>query len=384
MSAAIAVICMGVAGLLGFLALECLLGCSGKAAEGSPMAAPPFTVLMPAHDEADGIARSILAVQAQLRPCDSLVVVADNCRDETAAIARSLGVTAVERIDPDLRGKGHALEFGRVFLKGSDGEVIIIVDADCIPQPGALVRLAATTAGRGAVVQGAYLMTPGAHASAKVRISCFAFMIKNLVRQRALDRLSRVALLQGSGMGFPRAIFDHVEWSAVSLVEDLDMGLDLVLAGNRVVFDGSAVFLSDASSEAGTAGQRRRWEHGMLHAMLRYVPPLLHKALIERWQLVFVALDLMVPPTAMLIAAAVIVLAAGLGVLGLAFPTLALLSALSLLVLSLGRAWHVSGRQILPLHTVVGIPAYILWKLPIAAQFITHRETEWRRTERKP
>lgn len=388
MSAAIAVLCLAAAGLLGFLALECLLGCAGKTVDAALPDAPPFTVLMPAHDEACGIALSVRAVMAQLRPGDRLVVVADNCSDDTAEIARSLGATVLERSDPDLRGKGHALEFGRAFLEapepeGTGDDVVIIVDADCIPQPLALVRLAATTAARGAVVQGAYLMMPGANASAKVHISCFAFMVKNLVRQRALDRLAGVALLQGSGMGFPRMVFDRTEWRSASLVEDLDMGLDLVLAGNRVVFDGSAVFLSDASSQAGTAGQRRRWEHGMMHAMARYVPALLHKALTGRSRLAFVALDLMIPPTAMLIAASAIVLAAGLGVLGLTFPTWALVFAVLLLGMGLARGWHVHGRQILPSQAIGAIPGYILWKLPIAARFIMRREKDWIRTERK-
>lgn len=384
MSAALAVTCLAMAGLVGFLALECLLGCSRRPSAAPPQDAPPFTVLMPAHDEADGIARSVHAVMAQLRPRDMLVVVADNCSDDTAAIARSLGATVIERFDPKLRGKGHALEFGRAFLKGADGEVVIIVDADCIPQPQALVRLAAASAARGAVVQGSYLMAPDARATAKVRISCLAFMVKNLVRQRALDRLAGIALLQGSGMAFPRSVFDRAKWRFASLVEDLDMGLDLVLVGDRVVFDGSAVFLSDASSQAGTAGQRRRWEHGMLHAMGRHVPALLGKALTGRWRLVFAALDLMIPPTVMLVVASAIVLAAGLGVLGLAFPTWALAISMALLGVGLSWAWHLHGRHILPPHALGAIPSYILWKLPIAAQFITRREREWIRTERKP
>ena len=378
-------VCLGVAGLVAFLALECLLGTAGRDGTGVQDDPPAYTVLMPAHDEARGIARAIDAVMAQLRACDSLLVVADNCSDDTAAVARSLGATVIERFDPDFRGKGHALEFGRAYLQGqadnaATGEVVIIVDADCIAMPGALARLAATP---DRVVQGAYLLESRADASAKVRISCFAFMIKNQVRQRALYRLAGVALLQGSGMAFPRRVFDRVQWKTDSLVEDLDMGLDLVLTGERVTFDGSALFLSDASSESGTAGQRQRWEHGMLHSMVSYVPALFRQALSSSGRLAFVGLDLMIPPTVMLIATALVVLMAGVAILGPTFPVLALLLSLLLLGIGLMRAWHVHGRQILPLRSLLELPAYMVWKLPIITRFFTHREKQWIRTERE-
>lgn len=383
MIAAIATVaCLGAAALVAFLALECLLGTAGRGGRAmvEQGGAPAFVVLMPAHDEAQGIARAVQAVMAQLRPRDSLLVVADNCTDDTAAIARALGATVIERTDPAFRGKGYALEFGRAYLRGKPGDVVIIVDADCIPAPGALVRLAATG---GAVVQGAYLLTPRPGASAKVRISCFAFMIKNLVRQRALYRLSGVGLLQGSGMAFPRAIFDRVQWRTDSLVEDLDMGFDLVLAGDRVTFDGEALFLSEASSEAGTAGQRQRWEHGMLHSMATYVPALFRQALSGRQRLFFVGLDLMLPPTVMLIASALLVLAIGTTILGLAYPVWALVSSLALLGVGLLRAWQLHGREMLPLRSLAEVPAYMIWKLPIVARFFTRRERQWIRTERE-
>jgi cellulose synthase/poly-beta-1,6-N-acetylglucosamine synthase-like glycosyltransferase len=209
-------------------------------------------------------------------------------------------------------------------------------------------------------------------------------MIKNLVRQNAVQRLSGFALLQGTGMAFPRAVFDRVEWRGGSLVEDLDMGIDLVLAGIPVVFDPAAEFFSDASSEAGTASQRRRWEHGMLHSMGRNVPALFRKALAGNWRLIFAGLDLMIPPTVMLVAVASAVLALGLIVLGPSVPVWVLLSALGLLGIGLLRAWLAHGREILPLRNLAEIPAYIGWKLPIALQFFTQRESNWTRTERGP
>src|SRR5450432_771306 len=70
------------------------------------------TVLIPAHNEGAGILPTLRDVQAQLGPNDSILVVADNCTDDTAAIAEAAGVEVTVRADPARRGKGYALEFG--------------------------------------------------------------------------------------------------------------------------------------------------------------------------------------------------------------------------------------------------------------------------------
>ncbi|MFT3967647.1 MAG: glycosyltransferase, partial [Sphingobium sp.] len=150
--------CLAISLPVAVLALECAVGVArargGRGGRIGPLAPPPpFAVLMPAHDEAAGIGRAVADVLAQLRPCDRLLVVADNCTDDTAAIARALGACVLERDDPLSRGKSHALKFGRRFMR-EDGEwngvaVVILVDADCSPAPGALGRLAAASAGGG-------------------------------------------------------------------------------------------------------------------------------------------------------------------------------------------------------------------------------------------
>ena len=374
--------CVLAALLVAFLALECLLGAAKWKEDDFVVEAPSFTVLMPAHNEAQGIAKSIRAVAAQLRPCDNIVVIADNCSDDTAGIARSLGATVIERRNLDFVGKGYALEFARANLCEIDAELVIVLDADCIPQSGALMRLAAHSVARDTIVQGAYLLQPPAAASTNVRLSCFAFLIKNLIRQRALRRLADTALLQGSGMAFPRRVFDRIEWSAASLVEDMETGLDLLLFGERISFDDTAVILSDASSEAGTVGQRRRWEHGMLHAMVVHVPDILAHAIFGRWRLGFVALDLLIPPTVLLICGALLALAAGVAVIGMTLPVGFLAGALSLLAVGLILAWRAEGREMLPWRDLRRIPSYVIWKLPIVAGFLIQRETRWNRTER--
>ncbi|MFT3965606.1 MAG: glycosyltransferase family 2 protein, partial [Sphingobium sp.] len=238
--------------------------------------------------------------------------------------------------------------------------------------------------GTGAVVQGAYLLQPPDDATPVVRMSCFAFLVKNLVRQAALRRLAGAALLQGSGMAFPAPVFWRIDWSTDSLVEDLDMGLRLVLDGQDVTFEEGALFLSNASSQGGTAGQRRRWEHGMLQSMTLHLPRLLEAALEGRPRLVFLALDQIVPPTVLLLMIAGLATPAAWLLGGLSAPVLLLVAADAALGAGLLAAWLRHGRAMLPPRVIFGAFRYILWKLPIFAQFVTRRQRQWVRTERAP
>ncbi|HXM34723.1 MAG TPA: glycosyltransferase, partial [Pyrinomonadaceae bacterium] len=69
-------------------------------------------VLVPAHNESAGLLPTITDIKRQLFAGDRLLVVADNCTDDTAAIAAARGAEVIERNDPSRRGKGYALDFG--------------------------------------------------------------------------------------------------------------------------------------------------------------------------------------------------------------------------------------------------------------------------------
>src|SRR5262249_30802324 len=103
---------------------------------------PTVAVLMPAHDEATGIRKSLENLLPQLLPTDRLVVIADNCSDDTASIAAAAGAEVIERRDPTRRGKGYALDFGVRHLEQNPPQVVIIADADCSFSAGSIDRLA--------------------------------------------------------------------------------------------------------------------------------------------------------------------------------------------------------------------------------------------------
>ncbi len=376
------ILAIGTAFPMLMLAAECL---AGLRADRKPVTvrqpAGPFAVLVPAHDEAAGIASVIAAVRAQLRPSDRVIVVADNCTDSTAAVARATGAELVERFDVARRGKAYALACGRVLLRRRPPAIVIVLDADCVPEPGALLSLAEAVEHRNAAVQGRYLLRPDEDASPLVRISSIAFLLKNSVRQRGLQRLGGAALLQGTGMAFPWAMFDEAPLETASLVEDLKLGLDLVIAGRRVRYEDRAAFLSAASPQAATSGQRTRWEHGALTTVGRYLPRLVGRGLLGRPMLLVLAADISVPPLMLLITLAGLV-AALLGLTGSVVPLAVLAAAGLVLAGALTAVWWAWGRQLLPAASLCHLPRYLFWKLPIYARFVTRRQRDWVRTGR--
>lgn len=367
------------------LAAECLAACASHSRVPDRGATPPFTVLMPAHDEAAGIGPVIAAAKAQLRSCDQLIVVADNCTDTTAAIAREAGATIVERVDPSRRGKAYALDFGRACLMHAPPSVVIVLDADCVAAPGALQLLAAAADANRAVVQALYQLEIQPDSGPIERASAFAFMIRNFVRQRGLQRLSGRAMLQGTGMAFPWSTFESAPLISSSLVEDLQLGLDLFLAGERVIFDEAALITSPASDRNATMVQRTRWEHGHLSTAASYVPRLGLAFLRGRLRALPLAMDLMIPPLSLLVVIAAASLAM-LGVIGWSTgdpaPFLVTSAAGLLAASALFLAWFRWGRDLLPWADLRRMPQYLAWKMPVYGRFFTRRQRSWVRTAR--
>ena len=119
---------------------------------------PTISVLVPAHNESLGLAETLADIRRQLSTHDRLLVVADNCSDDTAVVARAAGAEVVERTDATKRGKGYALDWGIRYLSKKPTEIVVIVDADCQLNDGALNQLALTCARTARPTQALYLM----------------------------------------------------------------------------------------------------------------------------------------------------------------------------------------------------------------------------------
>ena len=345
------------------------------------------TVLMPAHDEAEGISEAINAVRAQLQTNDRILVVADNCTDETANVARGLGAEVVERDNPGQRGKGYALDFGVRWLEKSPPNVTIIIDADCVVQPGSLARLANACVESGRPVQAQYLMHSPLGSGLSTRIAEFAWRIKNKLRPAGSLALGWPCQLMGTGMAFPWAIIQQAPLATGHLVEDMQLGLDLAIAGTPPLFCPQALVTSSfPTATAGVKSQRMRWEHGHLSVLCTVGPPMIWRAMKTRNRsLLAMALDLMVPPLAALVLILVALMSVNAGFwlfTANAGPLVLSLIAIAFVVISVAVAWAREGRQIVSTSEMLSVPWYVIAKIPVYISLFTKRQIEWVRTKR--
>lgn len=345
-----------------------------------------IAILIPAHNEASGIAQMLSRARGILPPQAAILVVADNCSDDTAGQARTAGAEVIERSDTRRRGKGFALDFGRSHLASAPPDCVMILDADCIPDPGTIERLAAAALECGRPVQSVNLMRAGPDAGPIVQISNFAFLIKNLVRQRGLVRSGGPAMLTGTGMAFPWQIFEKLPLASANIVEDLAVTVDLTREGIRPTLVEAARVWSDAATAKDTLTQRTRWEHGFIGTAVKHALPTLASG-IERGQLASVrlGLHLLVPPLALLFALglSLATLLAGLAALGAtAMPALVLIGMMGASLVLLAIAWWREGRALLSFGAISRIPLYVLWKIPVYLKLMKGAETEWVRTKR--
>lgn len=342
-------------------------------------------VVIPAHNEREIVAATVAAARAELRDVDRIIVVADNCDDDTAALARPAGADAIERHDKSKCGKGYALQFGVDHLRQSPPDAIVFIDADCRPAPGAIARLAARADYLQRPVQALYLMTPPAGAGLKASVSAFAWLFMNRVRMSGLQQLAGATRLTGSGMAFPWSLISATPLASGEIVEDLGLTIRMIEAGAPPFLDLGAVVISELPrSDVGATTQRARWEHGSLRMAARMGPRLFLKGLKGDGKSLAMAFDLAIPPLTLLgaLIAGVVLLGAVAALFGAAGAFKISLWALTLFAGAVALGWFAFGREVLPPRALKGLGAYILGKARVYGAEGRRSAKRWTRTDR--
>jgi cellulose synthase/poly-beta-1,6-N-acetylglucosamine synthase-like glycosyltransferase len=341
-------------------------------------------VLVPAHDEARGIAATLATIAPQLRAGDRLLVVADNCSDATADVARAAGAEVFERSDDARRGKSFAVASGVTLLAANAPDIVILVDADCCVEAGAIDALRACAAERPA--QAAYVMRAPEGAPPTRRLAELLFLVRNVVRPLGLQRLGVPCLLTGAGMAFPWSLIRGAPLESGSVVEDLQLAIDLAADGTPPRFCGEARVTSMfPTGEPAATAQQTRWLWGVVRAIAQ-APRLVVAAVRHRQpSLIGLAAELAVPPLTMLFALWAVALVAS-GVVTLvdhdARPLLAAAGGLGACALAIVAAWLRFARDRVPASVVIGAPLYALPALRAAVVALARRRQRWNRTER--
>ncbi|MBC7982784.1 MAG: glycosyltransferase family 2 protein [Candidatus Obscuribacterales bacterium] len=345
-----------------------------------------FDVIVPAHNEATLIAKVVTNLLRIDWPRENfrVVVVADNCNDATASLARAAGAEVLERQHDTLRGKGYALEYAfRASQQLARADAVVVIDADSEVSTNLLAACAARIQSGAHAVQVHYgVLDP--HSSWRTRLMCIAMTAFHKLRSRGRERLRLSCGLRGNGWCVTHALLQRVPYQSFSLAEDIEYGIELGLAGYRVHYaDEAYVDAEMVSDTQAAATQRRRWEHGRLQLISSKTLVLLKAAYRQRNAVCLdLALDLMVLPLSYValnvaaLTACAVLLAVG-GAYQWLWPSALCVAALLLYVL---RGWQLSGMGAIGLFDLARAPFFVLWKVIL---MLKPRESEWIRTKRR-
>lgn len=365
--------------------------CSGS------LLVPPATVprlkflfIVPAHNESAVIERTVRSLRAVDYPetLRRIVVIADNCSDDTAALARAAGAEVRERFSDSERGKGFALGFGyRGALDEGWADAVVVIDADTEVTPNLLQAFAARIESGAQALQ-AYSGALNPHVNWRTRLVTIAMTLMHRVRSRGREHLGLSCGVRGNGMCFVLPLLARVPHNAYSIVEDLEYSVQLGYAGVRIVcVDEAEVLAEMVSTNTAAESQRRRWENGRADFRRSHGWPLL-KAAIQRRDpvLLELALDVYTPPQASVVLAllALLALAGGLWALGVAtvWALLPPVLAMAFLVAHILRGVALSGLGLQGWLDLAFAPGYVLWKLLLKLRGNPAKEG-WVRTTRE-
>jgi cellulose synthase/poly-beta-1,6-N-acetylglucosamine synthase-like glycosyltransferase len=348
-----------------------------------------FDIIVPAHNEAQVIARTVTSLRGIEWPADRfrILVCADNCTDATAECARAAGAQVIERHNPEQRGKGYALDFAfRTSRQAMLADAVVVVDADTEVSSNLLEAIAARLEEGAQAVQVHYgVLNP--LASWRTRLITIAKGAVHIVRSRARERLGVSCGVRGTGWCVTHHLLQVVPYRAFSLTEDVEYGIDLGLAGFRVAYADEADCNGEmASGEQSARSQRQRWERGRFQLMRSKTGLLLRTALRRRSAVCLdLALDLLVLPLSY-VALTVVALMCVAAVGGLWVSDLqpwlrvgAICTAA--LVCYVLRGWQLSGIGLRGVLDLARAPTFLLWKLHVLIR--GRKSTGWERTERE-
>ena len=352
-----------------------------------------FAMMIPAHNEELGIARTLLSLRELEYPRHlyEVHVVADNCTDATLAVARDLGFEAHDRVAPDQPGKGHALNWLFDRLQATKQfDSYVIVDADTSVHADFLTHMARALDDGAEAAQGFYGVRDAETSPAA------SFRLAALACRHHLRPLGRMALggssgLFGNGMAFSPTLLEANPWTG-HLTEDMELQLGLLLQGHVIAYIPAAVVEAEmpATLEAAQT-QNERWELGRVQLARAFVPRLAHRVLSgpNRGASLDALLDELVPPMSVLAAANVACLV-GTTLLTIIRPSR---------VVRTGRSVSATSCLLLAGHVVAGLrsidapahvyrsllrsPAAVAWKVALWLKvFARPADGTWIRTPR--
>ena len=259
-----------------------------------------FAMIVAAHNEEVVIGKLIESMLNQNYPRElfDIFIIADNCTDNTAKIARKYGVYVYERFNKEQRGKGYALEwmFDKIFKMQKKYDAVAIFDADNLVSKNWCREINSKMLEGYKVVQG-YIDSKNPNDTWIAASYSISFWTQNRMYQLARANVGLSNQIGGTGFAIDLDVLKEFGWGATCLTEDLEFSCKLILNGEKVGWAHDAIIYDEKPLTLKQSWvQRRRWMQGFTDVASRYFFKLLKKGFKERkWFILDCALYVIQP-----------------------------------------------------------------------------------------
>ena len=353
-----------------------------------------FMAIIPAHNEEKVVGNLIESLKQQNYPKElyDIYVIADNCTDSTAKVAKEAGAIVCERFDPDHRTKGYALQW---FLKqkieeNADYDAFFVFDADNIVDKNFIVNMNKKLCQGEDVVQGYRDIKNPTDNWITAGYALFYWTMHRLYHL-ARYNIGLSPLLNGTGFMVRFDVVKPNGWETETLTEDIEFSLKRIIQGKKLGWATDAIVYDEQpTSFKQSWSQRSRWTVGHMQCIKRYTVELFNSVRKHKTLMNFDGFLYIVGTTPMLIITMFLLIVnclmyAGnamsnfdffINILNYLIPTFILPIAIALIVLILEK------KPIRPM--IKGLLCYPLFMgtwIVINIKCLFKRETSWQKID---
>ena len=257
-----------------------------------------FMAIIPAHNEEAVVSNLIESLKNQTydKKLYDIYVIADNCTDATAEIAKKAGAIVYKRFDPDHKTKGYALQW---FLKqkieeNADYDAFFVFDADNIVDKNFITNMNKKLCQGEEVVQGYRDIKNPTDNWITAGYTLFYWTMHRLYHL-ARYNIGLSPLLNGTGFMVKFDVVKPNGWETETLTEDIEFSLKRIIKGKKLGWATDAIVYDEQpTSFKQSWSQRSRWTVGHMQCLKRYTGELFkavkeHKTLMNLDGLLYIA-----------------------------------------------------------------------------------------------
>jgi len=349
-----------------------------------------FMAIIPAHNEEMVVADLVESLKNQNydKELYDIYVIADNCTDNTAEVAKNAGAIVYERFDPAHKTKGHALQW---FLKqkieeNADYDAVFIFDADNIVDKNFITNMNKKLCQGEEVVQGYRDIKNPTDNWITAGYALFYWTMHRMYHL-ARYNIGLSPLLNGTGFMVKFDVLKPNGWETETLTEDIEFSLKNIIQGRKLGWATDAIVYDEQpTSFKQSWSQRSRWTVGHIQCVKRYTGELVesvkkNKTLMNFDGLLYIigSIPMLILSMILIVINAVMYLSQAITVADLAvnvfryiMPTLLLPIATALFAMILER------KPIKPMiKGLICYPAFMGTWVLINIKCLFKRETTW-------